>query len=334
MAKLEYLLSKYLINTIPIEDTYFIKTKIPDIKLNKDLVFLNYSLLSPFKDGDVVFYKDKKNLYIWLTKNRLNSKKIHIPEGFLLYKTYKDKKDSIIIKKTQKDNWGIVVVKDGDISTQFFKKDLEETYIDLLKKEHSLSDPEIIKIDKNKEYKTNIDDIIKFAQSLNIDTKSILTGIYEELKVFAIIFLFLISIFDISIYEYTTSLINKKKTELKVLTKSNEKIKEQFGILEKNSDFFKKFTSSELKYPNLGTILSVITKNVLDNNGMIVLYSQSGSLIDMRAVSNASSSIVSSLMSTGYFSSVEIINVSRYYKDKTKEVGHFELRIKAVKHDG
>ncbi len=333
MAKLKHLLSKYLIKIIPIEETYFIKTQIPDIKLNKDIVLLNYGSLSPFTNGDAVFYKDKKNLYMWFTKNKIDSKKIYIPEGFLVYKTHKKQNNSIIIKNIQKNNQGIVIIRDGVLIAQFCKRNLENEYIELLKKEYSLTNPEIIRADNSQEYEVNIDDILKFSHSLNINMQSIITKTYEELKVPAIILLLLVNIFNISIYEYTNSMVSKKKTELRTIEQLNEKIKKQFGTLEKKSGFFKEFMNSELKYPNLYIILSAITSSVLKNKGKITLYRQSGNLIDMWVVSNSPSSIVNSLMSTGYFSSVDVISIAQFLDDRTKEVGHLELRMKAINYD-
>ncbi len=331
MAKLSVEFFKRFIRIVPIEETYFIKKEIPDIKLNKEIIKLNYNALSPFKDGDVLYYKDKHNLYIWFLKNRIDSKKLYIPEGFLIYKEFAEE-NSILIKKVDDNTFGVVVVKNGFIATQFTKNSITDEFIEILKKEHSIQNAEIKHINEDVTInKTNIKDIFGFADSLDINFKSLALNIYEMLKVPTIVFLILLNVFDLAIYKYITNSVKDKKIELNKLEQSNKAIKDKFTLLEEREKFFKRFIDTELKYPNIYSVLSVITQSIAKNSGSITSYRQSYNIVDIQVTSNSTASLVNTLISTGYFDNVQVINISQSYKDKTKEIGKLELKIKALK---
>ena len=334
MAKLNLGFLKRFVRIVPIEETYFIKKEIPNIKLNKEIVKLNYGSLSPFKDGDVIFYKDKYSLYIWFTKNKLDSKKIYIPEGFLLYKEYTQEGDSILIKEIDNNHFGVVVVKNKSVTAQFLKSNIDDGFIEILKKEHSLLNPEIETLGKDTVVnRIDIQDIQKFASSLDINFKSALLTVYEELKIPVIVFLLLLNVFDFFIYKYVSGAVVEKKAELNRIEQSNKAIKDKFVFLEESGKFFKGFVDKELKYPNIYVVLSTITKSVGENGGAILSYRQAYNIVDLRVISNSTSSIVNSLISTGIFDNVQVVNITQSFKDKTKEVGSLELKIKAVKND-
>jgi len=334
VAKLNLKFVKSFVRIIPIEETYFIKKEIPNIKLNKEIIKLNYGSLSPFKDGDVVFYKDKHNLYVWFTKNKMDSKKIYIPEGFLLYKEYAQYSDSILIKEVDNNYFGVVVVKNKSVSAQFLKSDIGEGFIEMLKKEHSLVSPVVKTLGKDTVMnKIDVQDIQKFAGSLDINFKSVLLTVYEELKIPIIVFLLLLNVFDLLIYKYVSGAVNEKKAELNKIEQSNKAIKDKFIFLEESGKFFKGFAAKELKYPNIYVVLSTITKSVGKNGGAILTYRQAYNTVDLRVISNSTSSIVNSLISTGIFYNVQVISTSQSFNDKTKEIGNLELKVKAVKND-
>ncbi len=334
MARLNLGFLKRFVRIVPIEETYFIKREIPNIKLNKEIIKLNYGSLSPFKDGDAIFYKDKHSLYIWFTKNRMDSKKIYIPEGFLLYKEYAEEGDSILIKEISDNYFGVVVVKNKNMAAQFLKSGVDNGFIEMLKKEHSLISPKIKTLGKDTVVnRIDMQDIQKFANSLNLDLRSVLLTVYEELKIPVIVFLVLLNVFDLFIYKYVSGAINEKKAELNRIEQSNKAIKDKFIFLEESGKFFKGFVDNELKYPNIYVVLSTITKSVGKNGGAILAYRQAYNIVDFRVISNSTSSIVNSLISTGIFDNVQVINISQSFRDKTKEIGKLELKIKAAEND-
>jgi len=98
----------------------------------------------------------------------LETKKVNIPEGYFIYKQFKHQKNAIVI--VRKENYVIVsVLKDGELLSQFtlssnLAVNLKDR-IELLKKEYSLKNPEVIEIDE-KQLKTRADlkDIFTFSK--------------------------------------------------------------------------------------------------------------------------------------------------------------------------
>jgi len=316
---------------IPDEEIYFVRLEVPNVRINSDVIKINYGSLSPFKDGDFIFYKDKNWLYIWFTKNKLNLRKVNIPEGYLAAKKHlKSKGDVIVITRKKKNVFSVVVVKDGSILTHFIRHGIDDLFLDFLKKEYSLENTEVEKIDKLN-FDVDIKDIFRFAKPLEMNEKLHFDSVYEEIKKTLIIFLILINVFNFSLYEYVSKIENNKRSKLLELKKANKVIKDKFDYLEKEKQFFDKFAANELKYPNLYKLLYVITYNVAQNDGLILKYEQSYNNIRLSVRADSISSIVSNLMTTGYFHRIQILNISQYNKDKTKEVGVLKLVLKNIK---
>jgi len=143
----------------------------------------------------------------------------------------------------------------------------------------------------------------------------------------------LLNAYDIALYKYTSGIISEKRIELTRLVSANKQIKEQFNILEKKGRFFESFIDKELKYPSLYFVISVITESVAKGNGTISIYRQSGNTIDLWVISPSTSSIVNNLITTKSFKNVQVINISKYSKDKTKEVGEIELTLRALNNE-
>ncbi len=329
MAKLTNRWINRFVSILPFEETFFIKKEIPDIKLNKDIIKLNYGSNSPFSSGDILFYKNKRYLYIWFLKNKIKTRKIHIPEGFLMYIAYKKifSNDGIAVAK-KNDKYCVVVIKDKEMVAQILAKNIDEQFLNILKKEYSMDEVEIFNIDSINDFDIDIATLLKFFDSLDIDLSKALQDIYEQLKIPAIVLLVLINVLDFSMYKYVNTVVNNKKEELNRLKNKNKAIKQDFLVLENADKFWKNFANNELRYPNLYTILSTIAKTAIDGNGKINRLRWSGNLIDIWIVSPSISSIVDKLSETGYFQNIKILSTSQYYKDKTKEVGNIEMRVK------
>ena len=327
MVKLREFFNKYFIHIIPINQRFFIKVRKPGTKITKENIILNYIHHSPYKSGDIIFFKDKTNIYIWFTKEKLQGRKIFIPEGFLIYKNYAPKLRDAIITKKLGNGYGIIITKNRTITAQLFKNSLTKKDLELLEKEHSLKNAELINVNETKDYNFTPEILRFFINNFDHDFKKTLSYIYEEIKLPVIIFLLLINIFDLFTFEYISTILKNKEKKLKVLEKHNEKVIDKFNILERESDFFRKFSESELAYPSIYTVLSTISKIMIKNNSIIKEYHQYGNQINMLVISSSPSSIINDLSDTNYFSSIQIINVSQYV-GTNKEIANINLLLK------
>ena len=335
MAGLKEAILSRFVDIVKCEYTYFVSIKIPDAKINKDIVRLNYSYLSPFKESEILFLKEKDILYLWFVKSdKVNDKSIiYIPEGFLLFRRFNKNNDAIIINKI-KSGVCIIVVKDGFLVAQFVKNSVDEKIVDMLKREYSLENVKVINVSYSIDFDwLSLEDIFRFLSYLDFNATSVVRYIYEQLKAPAIIFLLLINIYSFLMYRYIYSSINAKTIELKELRNKNRDIKEKFNYLEKESKFFKQFYNSELKYPSVYSTLLSVSKSVSLSNGKISMYRQFRDTINMLVKASSTSAIVSNIVKTKMFDDVNVVSVSQDSKDKTKEIGELQLKLKSGRNE-
>ncbi len=329
---MEKLISKvlgYFTNIVPINETYFVSDTIPNIKLTKEMIKINYGMLSPYKDGDVIFFSDKKYVYIWFTRNKLTTKKISIAEGLILFNMFNTADEAIIILE-KGNSCGIAVVKDKRLMTQIFKKEAQpnEKFIELLTKEYSLRNPKVITVKNSEAFRLNLKDILSSLNSFNFDMKTFINNIYEQAKMPIIILLIILNFGNFFTSVYLDRTLKAKQNTLEKIKESNKGIKKEFDLMDKENLFWNDFKTREFGYPNLHKLLSVITESIMKNNSQINIIRQSSDSINMWVVSDSIPLIVQNLVSTGYFKSISVIRISHDNNDKSKEVGDLQLRLK------
>ena len=332
MGKLRQLSSKFF-EVLPLEDTQLVIVDVAEnVKPTKELIKLNYTQLSIFKNGDFVFYKSKSKLYIWFTPRKLE-KKLYIPETFLIYDAFKDRQDALILKKA-KDKTCFLIVKSGTLKAQFCKSgEIRSEYFELIKKKYTLDEAEVIELDTGVNIKIKPYHIQKFLNSLNFSSKDFIAKLYDVIKVPTIVALFFVNLYGLSLYFYVNSQIKKSKSELLLLKKENKKIKEKFELLKKEGQFFKEFSNSEFKYPSFPKTVNLIAGVVLKNKGKIRMYNQYQGEVELEVISPSTSLIAKKLLSTKFFKDVQVLSASQYFKDKTKEIGRLRLLLKEKRHD-
>ncbi len=323
-----------LINLIPAEDTFFKNVEIPkNVKLTPELVKINYQHLSPFPSGDIIFYKTKKFLYLWFVKYPLlETKKVNIPEGYFIYKQFKHQKNAIVI--VRKENSVIVsVLKDGELLSQFtlsssLAVNLKDR-IELLKKEYSLKNPEVIEIERN-QLKTRADlkDIFAFSK-FEMNKESLKSFFIENIKVPLIIILLIVSIYDIFLLNYLQKEKEKRQAILYQLKKENAEIKNSLYKLEDESKFWNEFQKKEMKFENIYNVLTAIGKILKEKNGKFESLNFSGNLIDLWIKTKSkSTTLIDKLVKTGYFEEVKIISSAKDIYEPEYEVTNLQLILK------
>jgi|GEM_PF-5379127 len=334
MAKLTTGILSYFVKIIPSEETYFVSKTVPDTKLTKEMVQLNYGSLSPYKNGDILFFKARNRIYIWFTKNKLPAKRISIPEGFLLFKAHYDKKAIVILKKAA--SYNIVVIKNGVLLTQISKINAkgDTHFIEMLKKEYSLKNPEVITLEENNNlFKLNIKDLLMFFDSFNFNIKSFANLLYEQSKTPAIVLLILIGSLDLFTSAYLDRTLKNERIRLQNMKQSNLAIKKTYKTLKKQSQFWNGFIAEELRYPNLYRLLSAITLSILKNGSQINTIRQSSDSMEIWIASNSVTSLVDNLMATGYFDNIRVIRTFQS-ANKSKETVELELKLKKLNKNG
>jgi len=146
---------------VPCEYTYFLSREIPDnLKLNKEYIKLNFGHLSPFKEYDVLFFKEGNKLYIWFIDGKAIKKDVtvFIPESLLYSIILKENfhEGILLLHKRNKNISCIFILNKGEIVDIITtKSSITKDFISLLKKkffnlEVIELDPQDIKFNKIK----------------------------------------------------------------------------------------------------------------------------------------------------------------------------------------
>ena len=320
---------------VPVEDTFFKSVDIPKgIKLSKEIVLINYSHLSPFPDGDVIFYRTKNSLYLWFVRYKLKSR-VNIPEGYIIYKQFKDRKNAITIVE-KKRSFVFSVIKNGELVSQFSLSKSVPVNIDerveFLKREHSLKQPDIIKKSiSDIKTKPDLTDILKFSH-FSLDRRSIQEFILEEIKIPIILILVGLSIYDIFLLNYLSSLKEEKVKVLQELKKENQDIKNLLMKLEEKRNFWKRFISEEFKFENLYNVASAVASTLKKYEGTLKSFNSTENMVDLWIESKVSSSkLIDELLKTGYFEEIKVLSSVRPPQKEDIEIINMQLFLKEKK---
>ncbi len=320
---------------IPVEDTFFKSVSIPKgVKLSKETVQINYGHMSPFPEGDVIFYRSKSNLYIWFVRYRL-SEKVNIPEGYLIYKQFKDKNNTVIIVEKEKSVI-FSVIKNGELVSQFSLSKSVPVNIDerveFLKKEYSLKNPQILKKSvRELRFKPDITDILKFSH-VKIDTRTLLSTFVEEVKIPIILVLLGISLYDIFLLNYLKTLKEQKIETLQKLKMENQDVKNLLSTLEEKGKFWRNFLSKEFKFENLYNVASAVAETLKNNRGKIKTFNATENMVDLWIESKATSSkLVDELLKTGYFEEIKVLSSTKSPVKEGVEIINMQLFLKEKK---
>jgi hypothetical protein len=239
-------------------------------KINKDVVKFNFKNL--FKYKDIFIIKTKSYILIY----NFNTKKISIPEGFILYKSIK--KDGIYISKNPKSYYNILIIKNKNLIKDYAIERISNLEKKLLEFEHNLP---IYEIDYESSLKKGINnlslqDLIYFIQ-IKIINKTKLKIIFEKLVI-----PFLLSIITITIIAFAIekSLEKKYKTKLTTFKKiktSSYEISKKIQYIENIKNIYSKFNKKiSINYINLINEIAELLPNgyrisyIKINNNIII----------------------------------------------------------------
>lgn len=240
------ILSKYnFITIIPFDETFFYASTLPKkVKFTKELVHLNYSKYSPYKNSNIINYIDSDYLMLWFYEKEISST-IIIPESYLVFKELKsNQKDSIYI--IQDDNIKIIIIKNNKLINAFSLDTIDEVTIKLTMDEYQIFQKDEITQNEYKDIlqkakkSLNIKDFYKF-NNLELDRKTLLNNFVEKVS-YPIAILIIFTIFisylhenmlksDIKNLKATYSLEKDKNRDIKsYIKKHNKEVKKWRGF--------------------------------------------------------------------------------------------------------
>ncbi|HIE58636.1 MAG TPA: hypothetical protein EYH43_06625 [Persephonella sp.] len=323
-------LLRKLINIITVEDTYFVFVQKPqNVKLSKEAIFLNYKHLSPFKNGDLIYLQTKNSIFIWFTKNKLSNKnKVYIPEGYLIYKSLKTKKEAIGITEKTKDTYILSVIKNNLLLSQIIVKNSNlNQKILFLTKEYSLKNPEKIDIPISK-LNLSFTDILLFS-NFSFKKEELYKSTLKTISLPISIFVILQTIFFFLMSQHLEEKIKEKTDYLNKLKEQTKDTKKLLYLLEEKKQFWETFLKTEKKYPSIYYVLNEIAKVISSKNGYINSLEFNENVITLWAGLKAGdTSLVNDLLKTGVFKEVKIISSVKDRHKDNYEIINMEIYLK------
>ncbi len=326
---LEFLVSRNYIEILPIESSFFKYFLFEQpVKMNDEAVRLNYSHLSPFNKSDIVYKNEENILYIWFYEQNFSKAKLLIPESYLIYKYFKERDVIVILEDEIKK---IVVIKNGILSSQLAKKELDERFLKLLQKEFSigkvirLSSLEYGDILQKAFYKLSLKDIFGFSR-FSID-KSFFQNVLEKTALPLLSIVFFVIAIEYGEYFYTKSAISKKTKEYREIKRKNDLIRKKIRDFEEEAKTFVNFKKRHKEGFYKIDILSFIADTSNENNSSFVYTDLEGGNAVVVLKTPNPNKLLNDLLSSSYFPDLRIIS-SRKERDGNETV-RFEGKYSA-----
>lgn len=316
-----------LFQVVPIENTYFLPVKIAKkVKLSPAMVHLNYLSRSPFSNASIIYVRRKEDLYLWFSRQDNPSSQIMIPEAYLLYLTQADDLKEGIIVFRKPACTAYLVVKSATLMAQVVveqERCTEEHHTDLislLSREHSLSDPPVVSIDSSAELRPNWR-AVQHCLHWDINPSQLLRRSFELVQGPLIVYLTILMTYQLFVIQWIDGEHSRLHKQLVELKDSNRPIKNRYGTLQKEIDFWTRFAKNEIYHPNLQQVLEVVAAAVVDDSGAIIRFNYSGHNATARIqTKSGASKLVRNLLASGYFKEVKVVTSRQDRADKSLQV--------------
>lgn len=277
----KYLLSSF-IHILPANETFFFQTKFEKkIKLNKELIYLNYKKHAPYNNPFLTTLIEEKNLYIWFYPTALSAKLI-IPESYLMFSFFKERYPNALLLIEAETHY-VIVIKNGVLVNTYVVDD-SENFIEMELNQHALSEFKRIAYEEYAQSKAEalenlgIKDLYKW-NTLTLEHRDMLPKVVNATAYplsFLLFFMMSIELYHVNEVEKTLEKVEEKYTEAKV---KNDDIREKINLASAKEEKWKIFVQRELPYADLPTIFLRISKAFKDKNFTFKSFSIVGSRI-------------------------------------------------------
>ena len=335
IKKIKFLLLDKFCKILPLGSYYFMLVSKPKkVKLTRDLIYINFSNYSIFKNSEILYLEDGDRIYLWfidrdfLIKNKFKQK-IFIPEGLLISKALNDDNVIIVLKK---DNDLFCIVKKSNIIQTEIKININEkdNYLSILKKKYKINN---IKYYDNLNMNTiflhiKIKDFIKNLKGLILNQVDIKQQIYtiSDIIIVPLIILFIgLGIDKILYYSYINKKINIISKELNIIEHKNKSIKSKYNYLEKENFFWKNFKKEELSSPSFFLTLNSVFLALKNSNAQLRFFSKNSNLVNIIVSGTSTSKLIKNLLSLNIVKEVSVLNNSI---QNNKEIVNIKVILK------
>lgn len=310
------------IKIIPIEETYLrIFEKPPKVRLTRQIITFNYGNLSPYPNGGHLSAQTAENIFVWYLKEPLPAgMTVHIPEGYLAWRFFRDRSNALVLIPRQ-GLLSVLVIQNGELRAQLTRAAGagEAEALDLLKREYSLQDVEVVRLAPTASFKAKPRDMITFAD-LDFKPANMLEQFVALVKVPLIATLLITSGFYIYQETKLESSYAEKAQYLARLKRENSDLQSSLEEVREKTSYWLNFIAKEQAYPDYYRILSRLTDVVHRHGGYLnVVEYADNRLTVWTGVKSSEAAIIKDLLATGVFLEVKLLSST---KDSSKPDFH------------
>ena len=314
--------------TVPIEETFLrIFDKPRKVRLNRQVIHFNYAHLSPFQNGGMLFFQADQKIYVWyFAKPFAGRNVVAIPEGYLLLRNFQDRQNAIVLLP-RKNSWNALVIARGELLAQVtfqITASLEHS-LDLLRREYSIVDAELVRLDPNARFRVKPADMAAFAH-FEFNTGKLFEKSVALAKVPVMAALLIVAGFTFYQSMQLDAANSRKKSYLDALKLANAPIQATLERVRDQNDYWREFINREQAYPDFHRILSQAADAVVRHGGYLNMVEFAENRLTLWVgLKSSEAEIIKDLLSTGYFQEVKLLSST---KDSAKpDFNVFNLAI-------
>jgi len=302
------------IQIIPIEETYLrVFEKPPKVRLTRQIISFNYGNLSPYPDGGHLSAQTADSIFVWYLKQPLSTgMTISIPESYLVWRFFKDRTNALVLIP-RKGLLSILVIQDGALRAQITRGvgEGEEQALDLLKREYSLQDVEVIRLAPTVSFKVKPHDIVTFAD-IQLKPSDLLEQFVALVKVPLIAMLLITSGFYIYQENRLESDYAEKAKYLARLKRENGDLQSSLEEVRDKTSYWRDFIAKEQAYPNYYQVLSSLTDVAKRHGGYLnTIEYNDNRLTVWTGIKSSEAAIIKELLDTGVFQEVKLLSSTK-----------------------
>jgi hypothetical protein len=298
---------------IPLEKSFLrVFQKPKKVRLSKQVIEVNYAHLSPFKNGGHLFFQTENSIYVWFLREPAQNG-VCIPEGYLLYRNFRERGDGAIVLLPREGVLNAVVIGEGELKAQVTLQggaDQPEM-LDLLKREYSLGSAEVIRLEPSSRFSPRPADLLAFAQ-FELNPSRLLEEGVALAKVPIITALIITAGFTLYRSHQMDSLTEEKMSRLNRLKRENGPVQASLDQVRDQGAYWRDFVGKERSYPDFYRLMAQITHVIQRHGGYLnnVEYADNRVTI-WTGLKSSEAEIIKDLLATGLFTEVKLLSSAK-----------------------
>jgi hypothetical protein len=336
---LNYLIKRGTLTISSMERGLFIYKQLDKrVKLNSDIISLNYMGESPFSENEtsIISIIDNTNLYLWFYRGQ--KEKRYIPEALLLFRKLLSEKYDNSICIFQGSINRVVVIKGGVMVASFVKRNFQQNDTILIKDEYFIENVVYFSNEDYQDYMENSLKYLKYSDLLGVlnlefDLRSSFNTLIRWVALPSLVSVISILLILVG-YDFYMKGQNEKLREIyRSGTKSTLKLKEGIDRNEQLNETYKSIWK-EFKYIDKSIAISTIIKTAQDLNVTLDFIRVSDGNVDFVIKTKQDTKIplyTQKLFQTGKFSDIKNISSNKIRQRRvsiTKATMQAKLKIR------